>query len=48
MFGALIFFELGGRWRCRGDRDGEANGDGRGDVGKLRYLKEDGDIEINM
>jgi hypothetical protein len=33
--------ELGERWKSRGDRDGE------GDEGRRRYLKEDGDIEIN-
>ncbi len=42
-------YELGGRWRCRGDRNGERWGDRdyEGDEGRRRYLKEDGDIEIN-
>ncbi len=47
-------FELGLRWKCRGDRDGERDGDGEGegdgdsegDEGTRRYLKTDGDIEI--
>jgi hypothetical protein len=52
---ALPRFELDGKWRCRGDRkDGEENkddlgegdGDGKGDEGRRRYLKEDGDKEI--
>ncbi len=30
----------------RGDTDGEGDGDGEGDEGRLRYLKEDGGIEI--
>jgi hypothetical protein len=34
-------FEIGLRWRYRRDRDGE------GDEGRRRYLKGDGDIEIN-
>jgi hypothetical protein len=41
--------------RCKGDRDGEGDGDsegerdgdGEGDEGRRRYLKEDGDIEMN-
>ncbi len=27
LFGALPHFELGRRWRCRGDTDGEGDGD---------------------
>jgi hypothetical protein len=37
LFGALPPFELGGRWRCKGDRDGEGDGDGEGDEGRRRY-----------
>jgi hypothetical protein len=56
LFGEQTRLELGGRWRCRGDRDGEEerdgdgergkDGDGEGDEGRRRYLNEDGDIEI--
>jgi hypothetical protein len=42
-FGATIGFNYVGD----GDRDGEGDGDGEGDEGRRRYLKEDGDIEIN-
>jgi hypothetical protein len=46
------------RWQCRGDRDGEGDGDGEREEEpemtrktenqrRLRYLKEEGDIEIN-
>jgi hypothetical protein len=31
LFGALSRYELGGRWGCRGDRDGEGDGDGEGE-----------------
>jgi hypothetical protein len=30
-FESLPCFELGRRWRCRGDRDGEGDGDGDGE-----------------
>ncbi len=48
MIGVLPRFELGGRWRFLGDRDGEGEGegDGEGDERRRRFLKEDGDIEI--
>ncbi len=38
-------FELGRRWTCRGDSEGD--GDSERDEGRRRYLKADGDIEIN-
>ena len=31
-----------------GDGDGEGDGDREGDEGRHRYMKEDGDIEINI
>ncbi len=33
LFDALPCFELGRRWRCRGEVDGEGDGDGEGDEG---------------
>jgi hypothetical protein len=55
MFSAFPRFKLDWRWRCRKYRDGEGDedderegdGDGEGDEESRRYLKEDGDIEIN-
>jgi hypothetical protein len=55
MFSAFPRFKLDWRWRCRRDKDGEGDedderegdGDGEGDEERRRYLKEDGDIEIN-
>ncbi len=47
LFGVLSRFELDGRWGCRGDSEGDGVRDGEGDEWRRRYLKEDGDIEIN-
>jgi hypothetical protein len=41
LFGALSRYELDVRWGCRGE------GDSEGDERRQRYLKDDGDIEIN-
>ncbi len=40
LFCALPSFDLGGRWRCRGDRDGEGDGDGEGDEGRQRSMNQ--------
>jgi hypothetical protein len=43
---ALPCIELGRR-DGKGEGDDEGDGDGEGDEGRLRYLNEDEDIEIN-